>query len=225
MQLAESLKKTFPAVSARLLALFTVIGYTCRQSVESLIWDGNVLMKRVVVITVGATHSGKTTFAKKLEQRLPNSVVIDRDNQAEFINTHYKALLPKQGANTIKNVLTRALVDYAINETVLHVIQCNANRTQRGRLDLLERFNQKGFISLLVHFEIPDGILRERIATSQRSTSIIRTRSNFAEVLDMQQTDSNASAPMPGEANHLFILRDGVEVESVIQEIVKIAQG
>lgn len=43
-------------------------------------------MKRVVVITVGKTHSGKTTFAKNLERQLHNSVVIDRDNQAEFIN-------------------------------------------------------------------------------------------------------------------------------------------
>ncbi len=118
-------------------------------------------MKWVVVITVGTTHFGKATFAKKLEQQLPNSVVIDCNNRAEFINAHYKALLPKQGANTIKNVLTRALIDYAINETDLHVIQCNANRTQRGRLDLLERFHQKGFISVLIHFEIPDGILRE----------------------------------------------------------------
>ena len=182
-------------------------------------------MKRVVVITVGMTHCGKTTFAKNLERQLPDSVVIDRDNQAEFINSHYQALLPKQGANTIKNVLTRAIVDYAINETSLHVIQCNANRSRKGRSDLLGRFHQKGFTSVLVHFKIPDHILRERIAASQRSTSIIRTRSNFAEVLDMQLKDSDASVPMPSEAHHLFTIQDSAEVESIIQEIVKIVQG
>ncbi len=47
----------------------------------------------------------------------------------------------------------------------------------------------------------------------------------FAKVLDMQRNDSNASAPTPSEAHHLFSIWDSAEVESVIQEIVKIAQG
>lgn len=47
-------------------------------------------MKRFVIITVGKTHSGKTTFAKALEKELPHSFVMDQDNQAEFINTHYE---------------------------------------------------------------------------------------------------------------------------------------
>jgi tRNA uridine 5-carbamoylmethylation protein Kti12 len=68
-------------------------------------------VKRLVVITVGKTHSGKTTFAKELEQYLHNSVVIDRDDQAEFINTYYKTLLPKQGANILKNAISRTIVD------------------------------------------------------------------------------------------------------------------
>ncbi len=59
-------------------------------------------MNRFVIITVGKTHSGKTTFAKKLEKQLCNSIVIDQDNHAEFINTFYKKLLPKHGPNTIK---------------------------------------------------------------------------------------------------------------------------
>ena len=47
-------------------------------------------MKRFVIITVGKTHSGKTTFAKALEKELSHSFVMDQDNQAEFINTHYE---------------------------------------------------------------------------------------------------------------------------------------
>ncbi len=49
-------------------------------------------MKRFVIITVGKTHSGKTTFAKALEKELPHSFVMDQDNQAEFINTHYEKI-------------------------------------------------------------------------------------------------------------------------------------
>lgn len=71
-------------------------------------------MKRLVIFTVGKTHSGKTTFAKELEQHLQNSVVIDRDNHAEFIQTYYKSLLPKQGVNTLKDAISRTIVDYAV---------------------------------------------------------------------------------------------------------------
>lgn len=182
-------------------------------------------MKRIAVITVGITHSGKTTFAKSLERHLPDSVVVDRDNLAEFINAHYSVLVPKHGTNTLKNVLTRAIVDYVINQTHLHIIQCSANRARQGRLDLLQRVHQKGLISVIVNFEIPDRILRERIAASKRNTSVIRTRSNFEEVLDMQQTDSDGATPTEGEAHHLFAITHGGEVQSVIEGIMKIAQS
>lgn len=33
-------------------------------------------MKRFVILTVGKTHSGKTTFAKALEQQLRNLLVL-----------------------------------------------------------------------------------------------------------------------------------------------------
>ena len=45
-------------------------------------------MTRLVILTVGKTHSGKTTFAKALEKELPNSVVIDQGNHAEFLQTY-----------------------------------------------------------------------------------------------------------------------------------------
>jgi adenylate kinase family enzyme len=185
-------------------------------------------MKRLVVTTVGKTHSGKTTFAKELEQYLHNSVVIDRDDQAEFINTYYKTLLPKQGTNILKNAISRTIVVYAVNETNFHLILCNSYRSRKGRLDLLERFHQKGFVSILVNFDIPDHILQTRIANSQRSTHIFRTASSFEEVLKRQQAESHnddVMAPIKGEADYLFEIMDGNEVHSVIQEITNIAQS
>lgn len=86
-------------------------------------------MKRLVIITVDKTHSGKTTFAKALEQQVNNSLVIDQDNHAEFINTNYKTLLPKQGPNTIKYAITQTIVDHAVNQTDFHLILCNSNRS------------------------------------------------------------------------------------------------
>ena len=178
-------------------------------------------------MTVGKTHSGKTTFAKALETELLNSVVIDQDKHAEFLQINYQTLLPKSGHNTIKYDLTQTIVNYAVTETNCHLILCNSNRNRYGRLKLLEQFHNKGLTSILVNFDIPEHVLKDRVVKSQRDTSILRIASNFAEVLTRQHSETNKGdvvAPIEGEADHLFVIKDSNEVQSVIREIVDIAQ-
>ncbi|TCP29073.1 hypothetical protein EV207_113110 [Scopulibacillus darangshiensis] len=145
----------------------------------------------------------------------------------KFINTHYNALLPKQGPNTIKYALTQTIVDYAVDRTNYHLILCNSNRGRGGRLNLIQDFKNKGFTSVLVHFDIPDHVLEERVAKSQRSTIIFRSASTFEEVLTRQQAESHkagVTAPIEGEADHLFVIKDADEARSVSSEIVNIAR-
>ncbi|MFE8699732.1 ATP-binding protein [Cytobacillus sp. FJAT-54145] len=186
-------------------------------------------MKRLVIMTVGKTHSGKTTFARALEQELNHSFVMDQDNQAEFINTFYHQLQPKQGPNTLKHAVSRLIVEYAIDHTDFHMIVCNSNRNRKSRLNLLEGlFNQNQFVRILVHFDIPDDILKERVTQSQRSTNIFRgAYSNFEEVLLRQQAEDlleDVSEPEEGEADYLFVIKDEREVDFVIKEIVDISK-
>ncbi|PFO98081.1 AAA family ATPase [Bacillus cereus] len=187
-------------------------------------------MKRLVIMTVGKTHSGKTTFARTLEKELNNSFVMDQDNHAEFINTFYKKLQPKQGPNTLKHTLSRLIVDYAIENTDLHLIVCNSNRSRKSRLNLLENlFTKNQFVRIIVNFDIPNDVLQARVTQSKRSTNIFRgAYSNFEEVLIRQQTESlneDIVDPVEGEADHLFVIKDNEEVSSVIKEIIHIAQG
>jgi hypothetical protein len=95
-------------------------------------------------------------------------------------------------------------------------------------LKLLEQYHNKGFISILVNFDLPVHVLKERVEKSQRSTAILRTASTFEEVLTRQQDETNKEevvAPIEGEADHLFVIKNGNEVHSVIREIVNIAQS
>ncbi len=186
-------------------------------------------MKRLVIITVGKTHSGKTTFAKALESKLTNSFIMDQDHNAEFLNTYYKSLLPKEGPNILKHSISKAIVDYAIEYTDFHIIVSSANRTRKGRKYLLEEiYDNNAFVSILVHFDIPDEVLHERVTKSQRSTNILRRDySNFEEVLISQQSGSmnkDVVDPVDGEADYLFVVSDNKEVDSVIKEIVQIAR-
>lgn len=187
-------------------------------------------MKRLVIITVGKTHSGKTTFANALEKQLSNSFVMDQDNHAEFINKYYKNLQPKQGPNTLKHSLSKLIVDYAKENTDFHFIICNSNRSRKGRVYLLEElFTIDEFVRILVHFDIPDDVLEERVIQSQRSTNIFRgAYSKFEEVLVRQQIESfkeDVVDPIEGEADHLFVINDNEQVNSVIQKIVQISES
>lgn len=186
-------------------------------------------MKRLVIITVGKTHSGKTTFARALEKELPNSFVMDQDNQAEFINTHYEKLQPTKGPNTFKHVLSKFIVDYAKEHTNLHLIICNSNRSRNGRMYLLnELFKKEEYVRILVHFDIPDDVLYERVARSKRSTNIFRGNySSFKEVLNRQQAESlheDVVHPVENEADYLFVIHDSKDVKSTIEEIVHLAE-
>lgn len=186
-------------------------------------------MKRLVIITVGKTHSGKTTFARELEKELPHSFVMDQDNQAEFINTHYEKLQPAEGANTFKHGLSKFIVDYAKEHTNLHLIISNSNRSKNGRLYLLnELFPQNEYVRILVHFDIPDVVLNERVTQSTRSTNIFRGGySSFKQVLDRQQAESlheDVVDPIENEADYLFVIRNSKDVNSTIEEIVHLAE-
>jgi predicted kinase len=183
-------------------------------------------MKRLVIMTVGKTHSGKTTFAKALEKELTNSLIIDQDNHAVFLNTFYKNLLPTEGPNTLKHSLSQLIVNYAITQTNFHLILCNANRNKKGRLSLLEKlFNQNDFIRILVHFDLPDNILQERVTKSERSTNIFRGRyTSFEEVLMKQQAEEVVD-PVEDEVDYLFVVKDSSEVDAVIEEIMFLAKS
>ncbi|CAM4057730.1 ATP-binding protein [Saccharibacillus endophyticus] len=183
-------------------------------------------MVRLLIMTIGKTHSGKTTFARKLEQRLSNSVVIDQDNHSGFINTYYRKIVPTSGENTLKHKVTQAIVEHAVKQTDLHLILCNANRGRTERTQILESFRKQGFTAVMVYFDLPDALLMERVRNSTRSKVIFRSAASFEEVLLRQQKqsgDPNLSAPSEHEADHVLTVTDSAELEAVLDRIVDLA--
>ncbi|MCR8656697.1 ATP-binding protein [Paenibacillus endoradicis] len=175
-------------------------------------------MERLVVMTVGKTHSGKTSFAKELESVLQQAIVIDQDNHAEFINYHYKKLLPKVGANTLKFSITNAVVNYATEQSNFHIILSNSNLNKSGRSNVLRFFHDKGFKSVIVYFDLPVDLLKERVLGTQRSKAIFRNASNFFEVLERQEKSIEIQ-PSKDESNYLYVIKEPQNTVEIIQQI------
>jgi len=184
-------------------------------------------MNRLVIMTVGMTHSGKSTFAQMLESRLRNALVIDQDNHAEFLQTYYEKLLPKDGANHIKHALTKTIVDYAVNHSNCHLILSNANRNRESRMELLRYYKTNGFMTILVHFNLPIDLLKVRIAKSERDILRLRTASTYEEILVRQheQTGGIALDPAEGEADYLFTVKQEEDVPIIRDLIVNLTKG
>ena len=150
---------------------------------------------------------------------------MDQDNHAKFINTYYAKLQPTKGPNILKHGLSKFIVDYAKEYTNLHLIICNSNRSRNGRMYLLnELFKKEEYVRILVHFDIPDDVLYERVTRSKRNTNIFRgDYSNFEEVLVRQQAESlheDVVDPVKNEADYLFVIRNTEDVNATIEEIV-----
>lgn len=180
-------------------------------------------MSRLVIMTVGKTHSGKTTFAKELESVIQQAIVIDQDNHAEFINSHYKKLRPVEGPNTLKFSVTNAIVNYAIEQSNLHIILSNSNLNKSGRTDVLQNFHDNGFGSIIVHFNLPIDLLKERVIQTQRSKAVFRSASSFLEVLERQE-ETTENQPSKDEANYLFEIKDPNDTLEIIQQIKEISE-
>ncbi|KMK74357.1 AAA family ATPase [Alkalihalobacillus pseudalcaliphilus] len=186
-------------------------------------------MKRLAIITVGPTHSGKTSFAKALEDQLPNSFVMDQDNHASFINAHYQKLQPVVGTNTLKHAVSLLIVNYAKENTDLHLIVSNANRSRKGRRYLLEDvFPSEAYHRILVYFDIPEEVLLKRVMNSERDTTIFRSAASFHEVLKRQSEESknndDITAPTHEEADDLFVVKELHDVETTVKKIVSMAE-
>ncbi|MDQ0350413.1 tRNA uridine 5-carbamoylmethylation protein Kti12 [Alkalibacillus filiformis] len=180
-------------------------------------------MKRLAILTVGKTHSGKSTFAKKLDKELNHSIIIDQDHHAGFINTHYPTLQPKSGPNTLKHSISKLIVDYAKENTNLHFIVCNSNRSKAGRAYLLNEIYKKDeFIRIIVHFNISYDTLLDRVTQSERNTNILRNASSFKEVLLRQQAE-DVIDPDEDEADFFFTISNNDETNEVIRRIVDIS--
>lgn len=181
-------------------------------------------MSRLVIMTVGKTHSGKTTFAKELEAVLQQAIVIDQDNHAEFINSHYKKLRPTEGPNTLKYSITNAIVNYAAEQSNFHIILSNSNLNKSGRTNVLQYFHDKGFESIIVYFDLSMDLLKERVKQTQRSNVIFRSSSSFLEVLEKQENSTEIQVPSEDEANYLFTMKDPIHTAEIIRQIKAICE-
>lgn len=136
-------------------------------------------------MTVGKTHSGKTTFAKKLHQKLSSFSLIETDDVVPFLREHVPEILAyekKRGhvldATTLRSGISRLMIETALSYGISLIIP-NGHITKNVRdqkREIAKKYHAK---TIYISFELPKSILEKRIRMSERSA---KTPSMFLKV-------------------------------------------
>lgn len=182
-----------------------------------------------VIMTVGKTHSGKTTFGKKIAKKLKRSCVLDSDEIAEFLKDKYSELYNKDFSDNsnelapgyyLKKIVYFDIYKQAL-KTKVPIISTSANSTKKIRLEVKRIAKKYGRKFIIIYFNLPEVLLLNRIKESKRSKKCLYHSKNFVDLLINKQSQ-RFECPVKSEADYFFEITDDISGKKVFQEVLKI---
>lgn len=152
------------------------------------------MTKKYVIMCVGHTHTGKTTFAKKLSKKFPNFQIIDNDEIAVFLNKHYHTVVfsdynkKKRSYKepNLKFLISQEIFEFCLRAG-LNVIHSSCNLGKDARSALVRNSKKYNYKTITIYFNLPKSVILKRIKDTKKDTNCLRTSKNWHEVLVMQE--------------------------------------
>ena len=182
---------------------------------------------KYVVMCVGYTHSGKTTFAKKLVKDVGGIVLLDNDEIATFINEKY-SLAVHSSYNSVKRTYKEPNLKFLLfQETFkfclragLNIIHSSGNLGEDSRQFI--KFNAKkyNYKLITVYFNLPRELILERIKNTKKDTKAFRSSRNWSEILPRQ--DLYAKLPPSKKDTIYFEIKNKNDYLKAFKELKKL---
>ena len=150
--------------------------------------------KKYVVMCVGYTHTGKTTFAKKLVKDYPNTILVDNDEIALFLKEKYP-LAVLSPYNKIKRsfkkpnfkfLIFKDIYDFSLH-TGLNIVLSNGNLAKDIRSLISRKAKNHGYTLVTVYFDLPSNVILERLQNTKKSTKMFAYSTNWSQIIDNQK--------------------------------------
>lgn len=176
---------------------------------------------------VGYTHSGKTTFAKKLIKSLNDTILIDNDEIASFINKKYPSAVFSP-YNKIKRTFKEPNLKFLLSQDIfkfslragLNIIHASGNLGKDARLVITNNAKKYNYKLITVYFNLPRGLIIKRISSTKKGTSAFKSAKSWSEVLVKQ--DKYAELP-PSQKNTIYFeIKDPKDYQKVLKELNKL---
>jgi shikimate kinase len=181
-----------------------------------------------VLMTVGKTHSGKTTFGRELAQQLGPCCLLDSNEVADFLKRTYSDLYQadyEEGSNQptrgyyLKLAVVAEIYKAALS-TNLPIIFTTSNAKKQLRQEICRLAKESGRSTIMVYFNIADEVLVERINNSQRLGGNQAEIQGFNHFLTNIQTH-RFEVPIAAEADHYFEINRGSN-KQVLEQVLKV---
>ena len=174
---------------------------------------------------VGYTHSGKTTFAKKLVKKHPSTVQIDSDEIAVFLRESYPSVVEslynknRPDFSNLKMVFFKEVYRFSLN-TGFNIILSNGNIADKFRAFISEEAKKHQYILVTIYFNLSEEIILDRLEGTKKSSNVFIQSKNWIEVFSRQK--EYAQLPPSKEDTIYFEIKSDVDQEVVIEEVGKL---
>jgi predicted kinase len=178
-------------------------------------------------MTIGKTHSGKTTFGRELAQRIEPCCLLDFDEVAEFLKDKYPNLYShdyQEGTYELtsgyhlKIAVMLEVYKFAL-KTDLPIVFTSANATKQIRQEISRLAKESGRTTILVYFNFSDKILLKRIKSGQRFGDDKNKINIFVNFLTNIQ-NRRFEIPNQAEADYYFEVNEDIISQQVIERIL-----
>ena len=185
---------------------------------------------KYIIITVGKTHSGKTTFGKDMKEKLSDAIIFDSDELGDFLKTTYpwlydEEILPmhtqerNRGGQLQIEVRLKILEQASKTQLPLIITAAHAHRSAREICRNMAKEN--GRIMILVYFNYSEEVLLERIKKSERNKVPLVFSKTYENLLLKKQKEK-FETPTPDETDIFFEVTDEISLEQTKQKILNL---
>lgn len=183
-------------------------------------------MNQYALLTIGKTHSGKSTFANDLILDIPNGIILETDSVALFLHTAFPKLhsvdLKHPGGfspPSLKFMIFQEILKFSL-EQKLNIILSNANMFQDGREHMLGMLKRYPTETIGVYFNYPEEVLVERVKHSGRDTRVLTVSKDFEELIVKQR--ARFQVPNENDFDHFFEIRDPSELDELKGKLIEL---
>ncbi|MFA6325144.1 MAG: AAA family ATPase [Candidatus Paceibacterota bacterium] len=187
----------------------------------------NLEENKYVVMCVGFTHSGKTTFTKKLYKKIKNTVLLDNDEIANFINLQYKDLVFSSFNHTKKNykdpglkfLLSKQIFEFSLRAG-LNLIQASCNLGKDAQSFIKKTTKKYNYKLITVYFNLPEKVLIKRIKNTKKDTRCFRLSLKWNQVLEKQKLYMNL--PPDKNTDVYFEIKNNQDSRKVLSKLIEL---
>ncbi len=182
--------------------------------------------QKILIMLIGKTHTGKTTFAKELEEKAQDLIVLEADPVAIFMKEQFPKLRENDDSEhngLFNNVALKFRTFLLFVEFALSlgrpVILSNSNMWIKGRelvFGLCKKFNYK---VIGIYFDFPEEFLLQRVKKSERSINILRLSKDFEDLIVKQRT--RMQPPDASQFDEFFSVKSEEGLEEIKNKLLK----